>query len=100
MDAVVVGGDFDAQLGYLAETARHIRDRFSDPADRIDNGDCVCSDHRLFPVNTLIFVIKSDIGPCGTLIRFHSVRLRLIALPLVTGDGDQWRVADRSGPHL
>lgn len=36
-DILVVASDFNTQLGYLAETAGHIRDRFSVPIDRADN---------------------------------------------------------------
>lgn len=55
MDLVVVASDFNAALGYLMETERHIRGPFSVPAERTDNGGRLiqaCSNRRLFLANT------------------------------------------------
>lgn len=36
---VVVGGDFNVQIRYLAQTEHHIRGQFFVPVDRADNND-------------------------------------------------------------
>nr|CAX83711.1 endonuclease-reverse transcriptase [Schistosoma japonicum] len=54
-DIVVVAGDFNAQIGSLDQTERHLGGYFSVPAQRTDNGDHLlqlCSDNRLFLANT------------------------------------------------
>ncbi|CAH8485715.1 unnamed protein product [Schistosoma margrebowiei] len=54
-DIVLVGGDFNAQIGSLNQTERHLGGYFSVPAQRTDNGDRLlqlCSDNRLFLANT------------------------------------------------
>lgn len=51
-------GWFTAQVGYLAETERHIGGSFDVPARRIDNSNSlirVFPDHRLLPANTNFF---------------------------------------------
>ncbi|CAH8658448.1 unnamed protein product [Schistosoma rodhaini] len=54
-DIVVVAGDFNAQVGSLNQTERHLGGCFSIPAQRTDNGDRLlqlCSDNRLFLAST------------------------------------------------
>ncbi|CAI2723096.1 unnamed protein product [Schistosoma spindalis] len=54
-DIVLVAGDFNAQVGSLNETERHLGGYFIIPAQRTDNGDRLlqlCSDNRLFSANT------------------------------------------------
>lgn len=54
-DVVSVVSGFNAQLGYLAKTKRHITGQFSVTSDRIVSGDHlikVCSDHKLFLAST------------------------------------------------
>ncbi|PXX94221.1 hypothetical protein DF185_23070, partial [Marinifilum breve] len=50
-DIVLVGGDFNAQIGSLNQTERHLGGYFSIPTQQTDNGDRLlqlCSDNRLF----------------------------------------------------
>lgn len=68
-DVVIAAIDFNTQLGYLAEAEWHIGGRFSVPADRTDNKDCltqVFSEHRRIQ----ILAIKSDIGSFGAPFAF------------------------------
>ncbi|CAH8648439.1 unnamed protein product [Schistosoma mattheei] len=54
-DIVLVAGDFNAQIGSLNQTERHLGGYFSIPTQRTDNGDRLlqlCSDNRLFLANT------------------------------------------------
>lgn len=54
-DVVVGAGDFNAQLGYLAQIERQIGCPFSVPAYRADKSDCfiqACFDRGLFLAKT------------------------------------------------
>ncbi|KAK4474221.1 hypothetical protein MN116_000067 [Schistosoma mekongi] len=54
-DLVILAGDFNAQIGSLNQSKRHLGGCFSVPAHRTDNGDRLlqlCSDNRLFLANT------------------------------------------------
>ncbi|CAH8439570.1 unnamed protein product [Schistosoma margrebowiei] len=54
-DIVIVAGDFNAQIGSLSQTERHLGGYYIIPAQRTDNGDRLlqlCSDSRLFLANT------------------------------------------------
>lgn len=64
MDIVVFADGPNVQLGYLAQTEWNMGGRIPVPADCTDNRDRliqVCSDHRLFSVNTN-FVISRKIS--------------------------------------
>ncbi|KAK4467292.1 hypothetical protein MN116_000315, partial [Schistosoma mekongi] len=54
-DVVIMAGDFNAQVGRLDETERHLGGSYGVEAQRTDNGDRLlqlCSDNRLFLAST------------------------------------------------
>ncbi|CAH8440761.1 unnamed protein product, partial [Schistosoma bovis] len=54
-DRVLLAGDFNAQIGSLNQTERHLGGYFSIPAQGTDNGDRLlqlCSENRLFLAKT------------------------------------------------
>lgn len=92
--------EYNAQLGYFAETERHIGGRFS---FRVDCTENEIASSRFVPIISCPgkrpnFVIKS--GPPGSFLRPHSSGLRWVTSPLVTGGVNESRIADHYVPHI
>ncbi|CAH8635224.1 unnamed protein product [Schistosoma curassoni] len=67
LDIVLVAGDFNAQIGSLNQTERHLGGYFSIPAQRTGNGGGLlqlCSDNRLFLTNTNFKTSSNMASPC------------------------------------
>lgn len=100
-DVVVVAEDLN-QYDCSAETERHEKGRRSIPVHLNAKGNRliqICSDCRMFLANTDACVKKWFWLNGRSLLRLHSVKLRLITLPSVKCGVDQERTTDHSEPH-
>lgn len=85
-ELVGVAGNFNAQLGYLAETRRHIESQFYVPVDRVDNGNNLVQFYfghgRLLSDTSFCHKQRHQLTWC---LRLHTVELGLITFLSVTG---------------